>query len=261
MALGSATPKACRGRGQVRGGQGLWRAGSGGGRGERYLWVRTWLREVGCSRACLHAAGRAAMRVCRRALPLPPQPPRGRQSTDLGMTPGGQRLPHFYSHAEARPMPVLPQSHPAQLQRHRERPPAKRGTRTRSHPRSGCLCQGPAYSAPRPTRGLSSTCAPAGGALPVPKQSRLTSGSGRWSSGRPRAWVGLGEEEVVSGRTGPGSRTELSPPLHRRPQCWGGRDLPLPPAPTSPWAPRGAGREAAPGVAPPGARVSASVST
>lgn len=160
VALGSATPKACReveGRlGVARGYGGLGRAGAWGA----YLWVRTWLRSRGgCSRACLHAAGRAAMRVCRRALPLPlslPAAPPG--PTDLGMTPGGQRLPTLLT-LEARPMPVLPQgSHPLSC-RGTERPRETGHTHTLTPTRSGCLCQGP----PTAPRGP-----PGGSAAPVP---------------------------------------------------------------------------------------------
>lgn len=74
--------------------------------------------------------------------------------------------------------------------------------------------------------------------------------------------MGLEEEEVgVSGRTGPGSQTEPSPAAAPATAVLGREGPPTSSCPPTSPGLGGAGREAAPGVAPPGARVSASVST
>lgn len=168
------------------------------------------------------------------------------------MTPGGQRLPTLLT-LEARPMPVLPQgSHPLSC-RGTDRPRETGHTHKLTPTGSRRLCQGP----PTGPRGP-----PGGSAAPVPPG---------WGTSSPqtvppneREWAlvlgvprGLGwgwERRRWGSRAGPGRAPGLSspPPLHRRPQCWGGRDLPLPPAPPPPLGPGARGGRRRPGLRRPG---------
>lgn len=200
------------------------------------------------------------MRVCRRALPLTSASPRPRPEIPptLGMTPGGPRLPTASAQArpDASPLPREVTRSTAEAQRD----PAKQGTRTRSTHGSGCSAE-PAYSAPRQPPGAQRFFAPRVGHFQSQNGPPPASGVGAfWSlRGAPRAWVGLGEEEVgVSGGTGPGSGLG-SPRLCTGDRSAGAGEEPTSPAPHLPWAPGARGR-VTPGSAARWAQVSASVS-